>query len=91
MSLEDGLKTCRYKISRGKLINKLFPMGDKDWKVGKGWYESPKAAKEAAKSPEDPVDIETGENLEKDAEEMAANIVAQGTLEISNDDSSNDN
>ena len=90
MALEDGLKTCRYKVSRGKVITKLFPMVGDDWKIGKGWHESPKAAKAAAKAraSEDPVDIETGENLEKDALEMAESMIEQGTLEVTADDDS---
>lgn len=47
MAAEDGNKTCRYQIKDGEVINQLFPMGNKDWKISKGWYESPKAAKAA--------------------------------------------
>ena len=47
------LETCRYKVEDGKIITKMFGMGDKDWDIEPGWHHDPRAAKAAVECKEE--------------------------------------
>lgn len=99
MAAEDGDKTCRYQVKDGEVINQLFPMGNKDWKIPNGWYDSPKAAKAAAEKKalepvEEKIDLQTAQALQEDinSDEFLTESLKSGSLEgLSDDDSAGHN